>query len=116
MTDIKIDGVMYFASEPLKLLEWYAGLFSVDIRRIQDIEFTYLDVNGFIIEVHSADGKNKPGKNGQVTYWHVPDFESFVAKAIAMGASVYRGPIDIEDNKKMAQLLDPSGNLIGIRG
>ena len=116
MTDIKIDGVMYFAADPRSLLEWYAELFSVEICHIQDIGFSYLNINGFIVEVHPADGKNKTGKNGQVTYWHIPDFDSFLAKAVNMGASVYRGPMNIEDNKKMAQLLDPSGNLIGIRG
>jgi len=112
----KIDGVMYFAEEPLKLLGWYARLFSVEIKQLEALQFSYLDINGYIIEVHPADGKNGTGKNGRVTYWKIADFEAFIEKATGMGASVYRGPINIENNQKMAQLLEPSGNLIGIRG
>jgi predicted enzyme related to lactoylglutathione lyase len=98
------------------LLEWYSRLFSVEIERLETISFPYLNVNGYIVEVHLADGKNRAGKDGQVTYWQVTDFDQFISKALEMGASVYRGPLEIEGNRKMAQLLDPSGNLIGIRG
>ncbi|MFK7800166.1 MAG: VOC family protein [Anaerolineae bacterium] len=112
----KIDGVMYFAEEPLKLLEWYAELFSVKVSHIEAIQFSYLDINGYIVEVHPADGKNKAGKNGQVTYWRVAEFDTFINKAMDMGASIYRGPMKIENDQQMGQLIDPSGNLIGIRG
>ncbi|MDX8425330.1 VOC family protein, partial [Vibrio parahaemolyticus] len=34
----------------------------------------------------------------------------------AIGASLYRGPMEIENGLSMCQLEDPFGNLIGLRG
>ncbi len=36
-------------------------------------------------------------------------------KLTALGAKLYRGPLDIEDNQVICQLMDPFGNLIGLR-
>jgi len=33
-----------------------------------------------------------------------------------LGASLYRGPMPIEDGLGMCQLADPFGNLLGLRG
>lgn len=33
-----------------------------------------------------------------------------------VGAELYRGPLDMGDGQRMAQVRDPWGNLIGLRG
>jgi predicted enzyme related to lactoylglutathione lyase len=111
-----IDGVVFIVEDPDAARAWYADLFEVEPRRLEAFDFTYLDIGGVVVEFLQADAKSQPGTNGQVAYWLVPSFEAFVARATDRGASLYRGPIDIEDARRMAQLQDPFGNVIGIRG
>jgi predicted enzyme related to lactoylglutathione lyase len=112
----KIDGVMFIVEEPSVAREWYSNLFNTDARYLEAFDFWYLDVGGFVVEFLKADRKSQPGVHGQVCYWLVESFDSFVEKATGLGATFYRGPIDIEQGQRMAQLRDPFGNVIGIRG
>ena len=112
----KIDGVMLVAEEPAAAREWYAELFDTEPRYLEAFDFWYLDVGGFVVEFLQADTKSQPGVNGQVCYWFVESFDTFVEKATSLGATLYRGPIEIDRGQRMAQLRDPFGNAIGIRG
>jgi hypothetical protein len=44
------------------------------------------------------------------------DFDAALADLIALGATLYRGPIALEFNRRMCKLKDPFGNIIGLRG
>jgi len=112
----KIDGVMLIVEEPAAAREWYVGLFDTEPSYLEEFDFWYLDVGGFVIEFLQADPKSQPGVNGQVCYWLVESFNSFVERAVSLGAILYRGPIEIDRGLRMAQLQDPFGNVIGIRG
>jgi len=112
----RLDGVMYIVTDPNAARQWYGHLFQTEIRFMEAFQFEYLLVGGCVMEFLEADHKNQPGTSGQVAYWLVPDFEAFLERACSLGASVYRGPINIEDGRQMAQLLDPFGNIIGVRG
>ena len=111
-----IDGIMYFSSEPKKSLHWYSELFEIKPSYQEEYDFYYLEVNGSIIEFHQVDSKNGVGTEGQVCYWKVVDFDKVYNRMLSLGASAYRGPMEIDYGRKMAQLKDPFGNLIGIRG
>ena len=111
-----IDGLMFIVEEPSAALEWYSRLFDVEPTYIESLDFRFLEVDGFVVEFLVADSKSQPGVNGQVCYWSVASFESFVETAVGLGARLYRGPIDIEGGRKMAQLRDPFGNVFGVRG
>jgi predicted enzyme related to lactoylglutathione lyase len=39
-----------------------------------------------------------------------------LAHLIAIGGTLYRGPLDIQDDMRMCQVKDPWGNCIGLRG
>ncbi|HDY7695146.1 TPA: glyoxalase/bleomycin resistance/dioxygenase family protein, partial [Vibrio vulnificus] len=81
-----------------------------------DLDFTVLDINGFSIEIVQADEKVGSGKNGTVLYWSVNNLSKSLAYFEALGAKLYRGPMDIENGLSMCQVEDPFGNLIGLRG
>ena len=49
-------------------------------------------------------------------YWRTDDFDARRYYLESIGATLYRGPLDIEDSMAMCQLKDPFGNLIGVRG
>jgi predicted enzyme related to lactoylglutathione lyase len=112
----KIDGVMYVVEDPQQALSWYSQLFDVEPQFLEAFNFWYLDINGYIIEFLKEDEKSRSGVNGQICYWLVDSFTDFVNKAVSLGATIYRGPIPIEQQQQMAQLKDPFNNVIGIRG
>jgi len=50
-----------------------------------------------------------------VAYWTVPDIDATVAEWTKQGAVAHRGPKTIMTGERLCQLLDPFGNLFGIR-
>ena len=107
---------MFIVDDQRAALTWYAELFEVKVRTLEAFEFHYLQVGDAVVEFLRADEKNQPGTHGQVGYWLVEDFDGFVRRAEGMGAGLYRGPIPIEEGRRMAQIRDPFGNVFGIRG
>ena len=98
-------------------LLWYQQAFPSATRKtIAEPFFEYLDVNGVSIEIVPADEKVASGAAGSVVYWHIDDFDLALSHMQSIGATLYRGPADIEDGKRMCQLRDPWGNCIGLRG
>ena len=110
--------------DPEQAIAGYEQLFDVKRQHLPEFEFSFLQIGAagveFLraagVEFLRADEKNQLGVNGQVAYGWVGDVDAFVARAKQYGARLYRGPIDIEEGKGMAQLLEPFGNLIGARG
>ncbi|HHC6640721.1 TPA: VOC family protein [Vibrio parahaemolyticus] len=98
-------------------LRWYQQAFpEAAPMHLPDFDFTVLDVNGFSIEIVQSDDKVSEGKKGTVLYWSVRDLSVEISRFEALGASLYRGPMEIENGLSMCQLEDPFGNLIGLRG
>ena len=80
------------------------------------IDWECIAVDGVQIEVVPADEKVPAGAAGTVVYWSTDNFDARRAELEAIGAILYRGPLDIEDGLVMCQFKDPFGNLLGIRG
>jgi predicted enzyme related to lactoylglutathione lyase len=98
-------------------LQWYQQAFPEAVpMHLPDLDFTVLDLNGFSIEIVQSDDKVSEGKKGTVLYWSVRDLSVALSRFEALGASLYRGPMEIENGLSMCQLEDPFGNLIGLRG
>jgi len=75
-----------------------------------------LDLGGVMVELVPADEKVASGAAGSVVYWNAVDFDAMLQHLLALGATLYRGPGDIEHGMKMCQVRDPWGNCIGLRG
>jgi predicted enzyme related to lactoylglutathione lyase len=99
-------------------LDWYqralVGARRGVVQACDDFEF--LELAGIRVELVQADSKVAPGAAGTVVYWRVADFDAALAHLRACGATLYRGPREIEDGQKMCQVRDPWGNCIGLRG
>lgn len=110
---------MIHVNDVTAALTWYAGAFPQAVRKrlaMPTFEFEYLDVDGVMLELVPADEKVCSGASGSVVYWNVPDFDHAIAPFLFIGATLYRGPSEIEDSKRMCQVRDPWGNCIGLRG
>lgn len=98
-------------------LAWYQQAFPSAVTSvIPDVGFTYLQLGDVRIELVPADEKVSFGSAGSVVYWRVDDLQEAIHHFESLGATVYRGPMPIEDGWGMCQVRDPWGNCIGLRG
>jgi predicted enzyme related to lactoylglutathione lyase len=84
--------------------------------RVTDPPFEFLRVGATRIELVPSDSKVSSGPCGSVVYWRVAQFEQALSHILAVGATLFRGPLRIERGELMCQVQDPWGNCIGLRG
>jgi predicted enzyme related to lactoylglutathione lyase len=78
-------------------------------------QLSRFDLGGARLTVHTIDEFNSGGPGGSVAYWDVPDVDALTAEWVRHGAVAHRGPKTIMTGERLCQLLDPFGNLIGVR-
>lgn len=89
---------------------WYADVFGVQPYFDQPF-YVGFAVGGFELGL-VPDGT--PGTNGSTTYWGVDDIARDVERIAALGATVRSAIEDVGDGIRMAELLDPFGNVLGL--
>ena len=112
-----IAAVMVRVGDAEAGLRWYAEAFP-EAATISDpdSEFKYLDVQGVQLEIVEADAKVSCGPAGSVVYWRTIAFDDRLAHLLGIGATLYRGPMELGDGLRMCQVNDPWGNCVGVRG
>jgi predicted enzyme related to lactoylglutathione lyase len=63
-----------------------------------------------------VDSKVSSGPCGSIVNLNVEDFHESLKQFQAVGVTLYRGPMRIEDGKMMCQVQDRWGNCISLRG
>ncbi len=112
-----IAAVLVHVSPWQEGLDWYEQAFAEATRvDVPEHDFAYLDVDGVHLEIVKADEKVSSGAAGSVVYWYTDDFDARLKFLTGLGATLYRGPMEIDEGQIMCQMLDPWGNCIGIRG
>ncbi len=113
----KITAVMVHVPDLNVGLSWYMKAFpEASHIKLPEFDFEYLNLNGINIEIVKADEKVGTGPFGTVVYWEVENFGLTKSHLENIGATLYRGPMNIENGYKMCQMKDPFGNLLGLRG
>jgi uncharacterized protein len=112
-----IAAVMVHVSDVDQALLWYQKGFPESLlETVETPSFQYLNCGGVRIEVVLADSKVQSGAAGSVVYWSVVVFQTALNHFLNVGATLYRGPLAIEGDQSICQVLDPWGNSIGLRG
>ncbi|MEY2689436.1 MAG: hypothetical protein RL375_3635 [Pseudomonadota bacterium] len=112
-----VTAVMVHVSCVDDALVWYEQVFPGAVRSsVDEPAFEFLRVGEVRLELVAADAQVSSGACGSVVYWEFADFEAALARFLAAGAVLYRGPMLIEDGRRMCQVRDPWGNCIGLRG
>jgi len=119
MSHLPLCAMLIHVGDVAAGLDWYARALPRATR--QRLEWSggvvdYIDVDGFMVEIVAADDKVAAGAAGSVVYWTTADFDATLAHLLACGATLYRGPGEIERGQRMCQVRDPWGNCIGLRG
>ena len=112
----RIVVLMIHAPVPSEARAWYQRAFPGSELDLSIPGLEALRVGDVRLEFVPSDEKLSSGAAGTVAYWEAPDFDAALAALQATGATLYRGPLDIEYGRAMCQVLDPWGNCIGITG
>lgn len=98
-------------------LTWYQKAFPMaEAIYLAEFNFTLLKIGDFQIEIVQADEKVHASNHGVVLYWYFENLSHICQHLESLGATLYRGPLAIENGLSMCQMKDPFGNLIGLKG
>ena len=112
-----IAAVMIHVADVEAALHWYQQAFPEAVKlSIGTPAFEYLSLHGVSLEIVPQDEKVGAGAQGSVVYWKVDDFDAALRRLQSVGATLYRGPMRIEEALCICQVRDPWGNCIGLRG
>jgi GNAT superfamily N-acetyltransferase/predicted enzyme related to lactoylglutathione lyase len=112
-----IAAIMIHVPDWKEGLAWYQKAFpEAKFISLPEFDFKCLQLNGINIEVVKADEKVGSGTYGIAVDWEASDFDLTFNHFVSLGATLYRGPMNIEGGRRMCKLKDPFGNLLGLRG
>ena len=105
---------LLFVEDIKKSLKFYEKLFDQDALESSEI-FCSFKFEHTYFNLHLADRRSPISKGGSVPYFEPKDFDSFMKHALSLEMKVYRGPLFIkETGRRICQLEDPFGNVIGV--
>lgn len=103
--------LMFPAKDLQKTKEWYIQALGFQPYFDQPF-YVGFNVGGFELGLDPNAPEGKSG--GAQTYWGVEDIEATLAHLISLGASEENKIEDVGDGIKVATVLDPFGNQIGL--
>ena len=93
---------------------WYTGILKMP--PILDTPFVIIyKIGDCTLSLSKANSPIRPDGEQIETFWEVEDIDSSFQKLISMGAKVHT-PITERLNVRIAKVIDPFGNIIGITG
>jgi len=114
---MKPAAIMIHVPDVSEALLWYQTAFpGSQVISAADSLIAVLSIDGFLLEIVQEDEKVRSGPSGTVLYWSVASLANEIAHFENLNCTIYRGPIEIENQESMCQVRDPFGNLIGLRG
>ena len=111
---LEVGNVFLFVEDLDAAVAWYAERLGRD-PVVRGGALVAFDLGGARLTLHEKDEYNSPGPSGPVAYWTVDDVDALVAEWTAAGAVAHRGPKSVFTGERLCQLLDPFGNLFGVR-
>jgi predicted enzyme related to lactoylglutathione lyase len=91
---------------------WYSQAFGIT-PYFDEPFYVGFNVGGFELGLDpDAPAANHPG--GVLTYWAVDDVDAAYSRLIGLGATRHEEPKEVGSGIKVATVLDPFGNIIGL--
>lgn len=108
----KLRTVIYYVSDMQKAKEWYIDL-TGNQPYFDEVFYIGFDFNGCELGLHPLDETVSKG-NQTVSHWLVDGIEDCVNKLVEKGASVLYKVSDVGGGIKVATVVDPWGNAMGL--
>lgn len=104
--------VIYHVEDIEAAKKWYASAFGVEAYFDQPF-YVGFNIGGFELGLDPDMTGVSYGSN-EVAYWGVENADAAFARMVENGAAVHSEVRDVGDGIKVASVLDPFGNIIGI--
>jgi predicted enzyme related to lactoylglutathione lyase len=114
-----IRTVMVFAADPQASAQWWGDLLGAPVKTdVSDsgTVYAWVEHDGVEMGFHPVDDEHNPRGGSPVVYWSVDDLGQVRERLLAAGCEHHRGPLQVEPGRRIAQLRDPFGTVIGIDG
>jgi predicted enzyme related to lactoylglutathione lyase len=104
---------IYHVGDIGRAKEWYGAV--LGIRPYFDEPFYVgFDVGGFELGLQPDEPGAPRASTGVVAYWGVDDADAAFGRLLELGATGHSGVQDVGDGIRIATVLDPYGNALGI--
>lgn len=108
-----VREIMMFVPDIREAKVWYSEFLGIE-PSIDEENYCQFKLGGVELGLHPADEKMGAGGAGTVAYWEVGDLGEVLERAQVLGAKLYRGPKTTDDSRKICQIIDPFGNVLGL--
>ncbi len=104
--------VVYFVADMERAKAWYSALLGIE--PYFDTPFYIgFSVGGYELGLHPIETPVVAGTS-VVTYWGVEDIDTAFARLLEMGADAHFPVTEVGEGIKLADVIDPFGNCVGI--
>ena len=108
----KLRTVIYYVTDMQASKEWYSNLLGIQ-PYFDEPFYVGFGINGCELGLHPYDDTVTKG-NQTVTHWAVDEIDNCVKKLIEKGATVLYKVADVGGGIKVATVIDPWGNAVGL--
>ncbi len=105
--------VIYGVSDINQAKDWYTKALGGTPYYDQPY-YVGFNVGGYELGLNPSVKNVSPQSEGVVAYWGVEDIEAEVERLVAIGAKEHSAVADVGEGIKVASVLDPFGNIIGL--
>ena len=105
--------VIYHAPDLDKAKAWYADALGLQPYFDQPF-YVGFNVGGYELGLDPDATSTPGGKAGAVAYWGVTNAEESFRRLISLGAIERSAPQEVGEGIRVATVLDPFGNIVGI--
>src|SRR4051812_9058709 len=104
--------VVYQVADLERAKAWYTELLDTPPYFDEPFYMGY-NVRGYELGLHPVDTPIVSGTS-VVTYWGVEDIDATYARLLELGATAHAPITDVGSGIKVADVIDPFGNIVGI--
>lgn len=115
MTTPEFRGIytaLYRVPDLARAKAWYAQAFGTE-PYFDEPFYVGFNIAGHELGLLPLEGE-QPGRGGVVAYWGVGDVDATVRRMVELGATVHEPVQDVGGGIRVATVLDPFGNPIGV--
>jgi predicted enzyme related to lactoylglutathione lyase len=105
--------VIYQVDDLAAAKRWYADVLGIQ-PYFDEPFYVGFNVGGFELGLLPEEGDVSRSDTGVLAYWGVDDADAALARLLELGAGERGGVQDVGDDIRMATVLDPFGNVLGI--